>query len=168
MNKTLRALVGAALLAVTGLAAADTFTTTVDAKNNSIAGGVGGADSFILIADSTFSVTATGTWQNDPNPAYLSDADGHDGSTYTYDGQTFDIGALVGQIGDGAFFLVGSSLQNASTGNGGLLKLFYWDSDAYNNLGHVEATVTAVPEPTNIALMGLALGAFALTRRRKA
>ena len=168
MNKTLRAVLGATLLAVSGLAAADTLTTTVDAKNNSIAGGNGGADSFILVANSTFSVTATGTWQNDPNASYLSGPDGHDNSTFTYDGQTFDIGALVGQIGDGAYFLVGSSLQNASTGDGGQLKLFYWDSDAYNNLGQVEAVVTAVPEPTNVALMGLALGAFALTRRRKA
>ena len=168
MNKTLRALLGAALLAISGLAAADTLVTTVDAKNNSIAGGVGGADSFILVANSTFSVTATGTWQNDPNPAYLSDANGHANSTYTYDGSTFDIGALVGQIANGAYFLVGTSLLNASTGAGGQLKLFYWDSDAYNNLGQVEATVSAVPEPMNVALMALALGAFALTRRRKA
>jgi len=50
----------------------------------------------------------------------------------------------------------------------GVLDLFYWDSDAYNNSGSVSAAVTAVPEPANLALMGLALGAFALTRRRKA
>ncbi len=168
MNKTLRTVLGAALLAVSGLAAADTLVTTVDAKNNSIAGGIAGADSFILIANSTFSVTATGTWQNDPNASYLSDANGHADSTYTYDGATFDIGSLVGQIGNGAYFLIGTSLVDASTGAGGQLKLFYWDSDAYNNLGHVEATVSAVPEPTNVALMALALGAFALTRRRKA
>ncbi len=168
MNKTLRAFLGAALLAISGLAAADTLVTTVDAKNNSIAGGVGGADSFILVPNTTFSVTATGTWQNDPNPYYLSDANGHPGSAFTYDGATFDIGALVGQIGSGAYFLIGTSLLNASTGTGGLLKLFYWDSDAYNNLGHVEATVSAVPEPANVALVALALGTFALTRRRKA
>jgi hypothetical protein len=55
-----------------------------------------------------------------------------------------------------------------STGTGGELKLFYWDSDAANNSGSVVAEVTAVPEPGNVALMALALGAFALTRRRKA
>jgi hypothetical protein len=32
----------------------------------------------------------------------------------------------------------------------------------------VRVAVSAVPEPANIALLGLALGAFALTRRRKA
>ena len=48
------------------------------------------------------------------------------------------------------------------------MKLYYFDSDAYNNTGSVHIEVSAVPEPTNIALMALALGAFALTRRRKA
>ena len=58
--------------------------------------------------------------------------------------------------------------RDRPTGAGGELKLFYWDSDAFNNSGSVVAEVTAVPEPGNMALMALALGAFALTRRRKA
>ena len=164
MNKTTRAIAGAALLAVSGLAAATTITTTVDAKNNSIVGGTA-ADAFTLLADSTFTVTASGIWQNDPSSAYKSGPDGHPGNGYSVDGATFDIGSLIGEIGNGAFFKIGSS-YTGNTGAGGELKLFYWDSDAFNNSGTVSAAVSSIPEPTNVGL--LALGAFALTRRRKA
>lgn len=166
MNKTMRAIAGAALLAVTGLAAAANIATTVDAKNNSVVGGIA-ADAFTLLPDTTFTVTASGTWQNDPNAAYLSGPNGHADQVFTLDGTTLDIGALVGEIGNGPYFQIGSSYAG-STGTGGELKLFYWDSDAFNNSGRVTATVSAIPEPTNLALLGLALGAFALTRRRKA
>jgi hypothetical protein len=165
MNKTSRALLAAALLAVSGLAAAT--TVAVDAKANSISGGTA-ADAFLLAAGDTFSISASGEWQNDPNTAvYQSGPDGRASQTFTLAGTTFKTGSLVGEIASGPFFLVGSSFSG-STAAGGELKLFYWDSDAFNNSGSVEAVVTAVPEPMNFALMGLALGAFALTRRRKA
>ena len=166
MNKTSRAVLGAALLAVSGLAAAATAVVTVDAKANSIVGGTA-ADAFLLDAGDTFSITASGTWQNDPNNSYQSGPDGHADQTFSVGGQTFDIGSLIGEIGNGAFFKVGSS-YTGSTATGGELKLFYWDSDAFNNSGSVIADVSAVPEPTNVALLAVALGAFALTRRRKA
>lgn len=166
MNKTSRAALGAALLALSGLAAAGTATVTVDAKANSIVDGVA-ADAFLLSAGDTFSITASGTWQNDPNNSYQSGPDGHAFQTFSSAGQTFDIGTLIGEIGDGAFFKVGSTYAG-STATGGELKLFYWDSDAFNNSGSVIADVSAVPEPSNMALLAVALGAFALTRRRKA
>jgi hypothetical protein len=166
MNKTTRAIAGVALLAVSGLAAATTITTTVDAKKNSIVGGIA-ADAFTLMADTTFTVTASGIWQNDPNNLYQSGPDGHIGNAYSVDGATFDIGALIGEIGNGPLFKIGSS-YSGSTGAGGELKLFYWDSDAFNNSGTVSAVVSSIPEPTNVGLLALALGAFALTRRRKA
>ena len=97
--------------------------------------------------------------------------DGHSNQTFTLGSYTFDIGTLVGEL-DGTFFKVGSNYSGV-TPTGGELALFYWDSDACNNLGFVQAIVTGtpavspVPEPANLALQGLALGAFALTSRRK-
>lgn len=166
MNKTMRAIAGAALLAVSGLAAAATTTTTVDAKGNSIVDGIA-ADAFLLTADTSFSVTASGIWQNDPNNAYQSGPNGHPDQQFSLGGVTFDIGSLVGEIGNGPLFKIGSS-YTGNSGAGGELKLFYWDSDAFNNSGSVSAVVSSVPEPTNMALLAIALGAFAFTRRRKA
>jgi hypothetical protein len=170
MKKISRAVLGAALLAVSGFAAATSATVYVNAKANSVSGGTG-VDAFLLSAGESFSVTASGIWQNDPSISYVSGPDGHPSQTFTLGSYTFDIGTLVGEL-DGTFFKVGSSYSGV-TSTGGELALFYWDSDAFNNLGFVQAIVTGtpavspVPEPANLALMGLALGAFALTSRRK-
>ena len=157
------------LLAVSGLAAANAVDFTVYAKGNSIAGGSALDTGITLTSGESLTVTASGLWQNDPDTAvYQSGPNGHSNSTFTNStGATFDIGSLVGKIGKGDYFLIGSSFTGTANA-AGVLDLFYWDSDAYNNSGSVKAAVTAVPEPANLALMGLALGAFALTRRRKA
>jgi hypothetical protein len=63
--------------------------------------------------------------------------------------------------------MVGSDFSGHANATG-ILELSYWDSDAWNNSGTLKVDVTVVPEPANIALMGLALGAFALSYRRKA
>ncbi len=170
MIKFSRAALGAALLAVSGLAAASTTDFTVSAKDNSVAGGSALDTGITLFSGESLTITASGLWQNDPDTAtWQSGPDGHSNSTYTdvASNQTFDIGALIGKIGNGDYFLVGSNFTGSANA-AGVLDLFYWDSDAYNNSGSVTAAVTAVPEPANLALMGLALGAFALTRRRKA
>jgi hypothetical protein len=170
MNKISRAVLGAALLAVSGLAAANATDFTVYAVGNSVAGGSALDTGITLTSGESLTITASGTWANDPDTGtYDSGPDGHSNSSYTdgASGQTFDIGSLVGKIGSGSYFLIGSSFTGTANA-AGALDLFYWDSDAYNNSGSVTAAVTAVPEPANLALMGLALGAFALTRRRKA
>ena len=169
MNKISRAVLGAALLAVSGLAAANAVDFTVYAKDNSISGGAALDTGITLNGGESLTITASGLWQNDPDTAvYQSGPNGHSNSTFTTStGATFDIGSLVGKIGSGDYFLIGSSFIGTANASG-VLDLFYWDSDAYNNSGSVSAAVTAVPEPANLALMGLALGAFALTRRRKA
>ena len=170
MLKISRAVLGAALLAVSGLAAAST-AGIVDAAGNSLGGGTAFDTGYFVVAGQSFSVTANPNdlWDNSgTDPTYLSNADGHSFQMADIDGLTDAIGSLVGEIGNGPLFHVGTNLSSTLATSSGELKLFYFDTDAYNNTGAVHVDVSVVPEPTNIALMGLALGAFALTRRRKA
>ena len=173
MIKFSRAALGAALLAVSGLAAASTTTVAVDAMINSVEGGSAEVTGVFLAAGQTFTaVVESGPgsntlWKNDPAPFYTTTADGGSFGDWTEGDSTFAIGSLVGKIGSGDYFKVGSDFSGQANATG-VLELFYWDSDAWNNSGALKVDVTAVPEPTNIALMGLALGAFALSRRRKA
>lgn len=78
-------------------------------------------------------------------------------------------GALVGQIGGGDFFLVGTSYSGQAA-SAGMLKLFYWDSGNADNIGSITASVNvaAVPEPGTYALMvgGLGLVGWMARRRR--
>lgn len=170
MNKFSRAVVGALVLAASGFAAAGTVNVVVDAKNNAIGGGTGLATGVFLNAGESFSSSAVPTdlWDNSwTDPTYLTNADGHAFQSGSLDGLFDAYGALVAQIGNGALFHVGTSFSGVANATGEL-KFFFFDSDAYNNTGAVRVAVSAIPEPANIALMGLALGAFALSRRRKA
>ena len=169
MIKFSRAALGAALLAVSGLAAAAT-NGIVDAQANSLVGGTAFDTGVFLTVGESFSVTANAAdlWNNSgTDPTYVSNADGHSFQMGSIGGLFDAIGSLVGEIGNGPLFHVGTSFSSLA-GTQGELKLFYFDSDAWNNTGSVSVAVSAVPEPANIALMGLALGAFALSRRRKA
>lgn len=79
-------------------------------------------------------------------------------------------GALVGQVGGGDYFLVGTSYAGQAA-NAGVLKLFYWDSSNGDNVGSIMASVnvSAVPEPGTYALMAGGLGLVGwLARRRRA
>ncbi len=181
MNTLLSRAIAVALLATAGVASAATASVTVDSKLNSISDGAG----FLNFADTgialsygetfTINVDPNQIWNNsDPDASYESNANGHAAGTanhpnflYGFDNFVAPYGALVGQIDGGAYFLVGTSYSGQAA-NAGELKLFYWDSDSWNNVGAVTANIAAIPEPTNMALLGLALGAFALTRRRKA
>jgi hypothetical protein len=168
MKKTLSRAIAAALLATAGIASA--ATGVVDAKNNSLGGGIAFDTGVFLGTGESFSVTANPAdlWNNSgTDPNYVSNADGHSFQMADLGGLVDAIGSLVGEIGDGPLFHVGTNYSGVATGTGEL-KFFYFDSDAWNNTGSVHVDVTAVPEPANLALVGLALGAFALTRRRKA
>jgi hypothetical protein len=88
--------------------------------------------------------------------------------TYTYDSQTFPIGALVGRIGDGPYFLVGTDFQQVAQTSGDL-SLLYWDSYYGDNYGSVMATVseTSVPVPSALILFATGLsGLFVLKKGR--
>jgi len=79
----------------------------------------------------------------------------------------FYYGELVGQVGNGAYFAIGTSFSGVANASGAL-KLFYWDSNYADNSGSVAATVSTVPEPGSIALMLAGLGVVGGLGRRRA
>ncbi len=186
-----------ALALMSSVAAAQTGTFTVKAKENSSTGGAGLA-TFNLMAGDTFTVSvdpndlwnagALPRWSNangltgqlysptlDPDfmndPAYSSLPNetliGGDFATWSQAGLTAHYGSLVGQIDSGAYFKIGTSYSGTAA-SGGTLKLFYWDSNNYDNTGSIAATVTAVPEPETYALMLAGLGLVGFMARRRA
>ncbi|MEO5688644.1 MAG: PEP-CTERM sorting domain-containing protein [Burkholderiaceae bacterium] len=185
MIKTLTAVATALLLASTAQAAT---TVTVDAFADSYNGGAGaGLDSGLLLAaGESFSVTAAASdlWSAGGLPRW-SNADGLTGDTYatgsdesgqlagTQIGTNFGpyagffYGELVGQIGTGAYFAIGTNFSGTANASGAL-KLFYWDSNNGDNSGSVVATISTVPEPGSIALMLAGLGIIGGLARRRA
>lgn len=176
----------AALALAAGAAHADPFT--VDAYANSSSGGTGLA-TINLTAGESFSVSAStdDLWNAGALPRF-SDANGLTGNRYatasddsgqsvgsliginfgnwTQDGFSAAYGSLVGRIGSGDYFLIGSS-YNGIASTSGVLNLFYWDSNNYDNSGSVVATVAAVPEPETYALLLAGLGAVVFMARRR-
>ena len=181
-------------LALAGLSAtASASTFEVMAKENSTSGGVG-LSTLALTAGEQFSVfVATNDLWNAGSLPRWSNADGLTGSLFytattdaqvpvystgtqigtlfslwTQGGLTAAYGTLVGQIGSGSFFSIGTSFTGIAPTTG-TLKLFYFDSNNGDNTGSVMATVTAVPEPETYAMMVAGLGLMgAVARRRKA
>ena len=185
MIKTLATVAAALLLAGTAQAAT---TVTVDAYTDSYDGGAGaGLNTGLLLASGeSFSVTVASSdlWSAGDLPRW-SNADGLVADTYatgtdesgqaagTHIGTNFGpyagfyYGELVGQIGTGAYFAVGTSF-NSTANASGALKLFYWDSNYGDNSGSVAATISTVPEPGSIALMLAGLGIVGGLARRRA
>jgi hypothetical protein len=177
MNKTLSFAAAALLLAGVAQAGASTVVVNAFDPNGSVAGWLNSGESFSVTVD------ANDLWSAGGLPRF-SNADGLITDLYSVAGDdsgvtpgvligqdwgsygAFHYGELVGQIGSGPVFGVGTSFSGVADATGEL-KLFYWDSSYGDNAGSITATI-AVPEPANIALLGLALGAFALSRRRKA
>ena len=180
-----------ALAAASSLAVAETGNFSVRALENSTSGGVGLA-TFDLVAGQQFNVTADAAdlWNAGALPRW-SNADGLVGNlTYTSGtdaevpavangtliGQPFPnwsqgglvapYGSLVGQIGGGNFFLIGTHFSGTA-GASGTLKLFYFDSNNYDNFGQISVTVSAVPLPAAGWLMLSGLAAFGAFGRRR-
>jgi len=186
MIKTLTSAAAALLLA--GAAHASTVVS-VDAQTDAI--GTAGATT-MLTAGESFTITAStlDTWSAGTD-LRVSDADGltkpifaqagddsgkaagtqigQDFGAYTdpTSGATFAFGELVGSIDSGAYFAVGTN-YSGFTSSAGTLSLIYWDSNYGDNFGSVNATVTAVPEPTSVALLLAGLGIVGGLSRRRA
>lgn len=174
------------------VASADTGSFTVFAQGNSTSGGTGVA-TFNLLAGQSFSVSvakddfwnagALPRWSNANGlsasfnysagmdaeiPVYTPGTQiGSDFGNHSQGGLAAPFGSLVGSIGGGNFFFIGTG-YTATAATSGLLTLHYFDSNASDNTGSILAQVTAVPEPETYALLLAGLGLMgAVARRRK-
>lgn len=167
-------------------------TVDVFAQANSSSGGIGALTGVFLTAGQAFTVSAglDDLWSAGALPRW-SNANGLTGDRFATGtdesgvgggiqiGQSFGLysqggldapyGSLVGQIGAGSFFLVGSSFSGFANATG-LLSLFYWDENNGDNSGSILATV-AVPGPImGAGLPGLLMalgGLVVLSSRRR-
>jgi hypothetical protein len=181
-------------LAGFGTSSARAVTVDVFAEANSSSGGTGALTGISLTFGQAFTVSAevTDLWNAGPLPRW-SNADGlivplvatgsddsgqPDGTTigsifplYAQGGLTAPYGSLVGQIGAGAFFLVGTNFSGTANATG-QLSLYYWDSNNGDNSGSIAATISASAVPGPIVGAGLpglvmALGGLIAWRRRR-
>ena len=128
-------------------------------------------DAFQISADET------DTWtlglSSSSEPTRTGNADGLTGfSNYVTSDLSALFGTLVGRIGDGNFFSIGTSFDGTAA-NAGVLSLFAWDSNSEDNSGDIRVTVTTpdgpdgvVPLPASLPLMLGALGLVGFIKRR--
>lgn len=182
----------AATVAIAAPVAAEAAVFTVDAFANSSSGGVG-KSTISLSAGQAFSVTvnpndlwnagALPRWSNAngiTGPDLIatgSDESGQPAGTvigsnifglWSQGGLVAPYGTLVGRIGGGNFFAIGTNFSGVAASSG-TLNLFYFDSNKGDNSEFITANVSAVPEPTTWAMMliGFAGLAFASSRRTR-
>lgn len=153
----------------------------VFAQANSSTGGAGAVTgTTVNIGDRLVMVTdVTDCWSAGPTPRD-SNADGLVGaagtcqptalfSNWTQGGLSAPYGSLVGKIGGGAFFLVGTFFDQIMA-SAGALTLYYWDSNSGDNSGSVRVSISVnsrqgVPEPGVLGILSLGLGLLLFRRR---
>ena len=177
-----------------GSATSAQAVTVVDAYTNSSSGGTGVSTSVNLTVGQIFTVDvdpldlwnagALPRWSNADGLIVKLLATGTDESgeaagtvigdnifgLYTQGTLTAAYGKLVGKIGSGDFFAIGTHFSGPANATGEL-KLYYWDSNFSDNKQFVTATISAVPEPSTWAMMILGfagVGYLAYRRRNQA
>ena len=115
-------------------------------------GGIGADTGIQLSAGSNLliSVDPNATWSagSDQPCTRRSNANGLTDcyGQYSSDGLTANYGALVGKIGGGPYFVVGTNF-NGRVNQAGLLRLYYWDSASIDNSGTIIARVEVQAAP---------------------
>jgi len=192
MSKSLKIL--ATILAVAAIPYAQAIMVTVDAKVNSSSGGSGFDTGIDLVTGQAFGASADldDLWSAGTLPRW-SNADGLDGDLFAtgfdesgqaagtkigqdfglwnQDGASFHYGSLVGQIGAGSFFKLGTSFAGNANATGRLL-LYYWDSNSGDNAESIKVTFKIgdgkpVPDQGGLILSFLGLGMLFLFSRMK-
>jgi hypothetical protein len=181
-------------LAGLGTSSARAVTVDVFAQTNSSTGGIGALTGVFLTLGEGFSVSAGPNdlwragadtrWSNadgltgvrlanasDDSGASPGTTIGTDFGTWSQNSFSAPYGSLVGQIGAGAFFLVGTSFSGTANATG-QLSLYYWDSNNGDNTGSITANISASAVPGPIVGAGLpgvimALGGLIAWRRRR-
>lgn len=184
----------AVILALSAPAISQAATYQVFAKENSTSGGVGIAVAFNVGDAFTVSVNPLDLWNAGAFPRW-SNADGLTGDlfatgaadtngdipsivpgtqiganfgSYNQGFLTAPYGKLVGEWGNavGTYFAIGTNYAGVAADS--TLKLFYFDSNNFDNTGSILANVTAVPEPETYGMLlaGLGMMGFMVRRRR--
>jgi hypothetical protein len=177
-----------------GTSSARAVTVDVFAQANSSTGGAGALTGVFLTLGQAFTVSAglDDLWSAGDLPRW-SNADGLTGDRFatgtdesgeaanTKIGQNFGTweqfsfsapyGSLVGRIGSGDFFLVGTNFSDTANASGPLAP-YYWDSNNGDNTGSIAANISASAVPGPIVGAGLpgvvmALGGLIAWRRRR-
>jgi hypothetical protein len=186
-----QALFACAIVAgLAGVSATSAHAVVVEAFTNSSSGGTGSSTGVILSLGQDFTVTvdpndlwnagALPRWSNadgltGTRLAVLGDDSGEapgtligtDFGLWTQGTVSLPFGTLVGKIGGGEFFKIGTSFSGSANATGELT-LYYWDSNFGDNTQFVTANISAVPEPSTWAMMilGFAGVGFLAYRRR--
>nr|WP_312014515.1 PEPxxWA-CTERM sorting domain-containing protein [Bradyrhizobium sp. AUGA SZCCT0283] len=180
-------------MGLAGVSATSAQAVVVNAFTNSSSGGAGVSTGVLLTVGQIFTVDvnpndlwnagALPRWSNADGLKVKLFATGADESLqplgtligdifplWTQDGLTTAYGTLVGKIGAGNFFAIGTHFSGPANATGEL-KFYYWDSNNWDNTQFVTATISAVPEPSTWAMMILGfagIGFLAYRRRNQA
>jgi hypothetical protein len=188
LDHIMKLLLIAGLLAIGASAAnpamARTVSIFVDAKNDStnnfnsdgVIGPLGGHTGIFLALGDPFSLAVSGAWSIDAGGSFIG-PEGTDayGNICQPEGAAAKCGALVGRIGTGAYFSIGTGIASVAAEAGELI-LRNNDNDFLNNVGALTVRITypdpddnpRVPLPASglLLLSGLA-GAVAWRKRRQ-
>jgi hypothetical protein len=159
-------------LSVTGMAQAATISAEVFAKKHSSVFGTGLYTGVMLEEGTEFKIVTDvlDTWSIGKKAIHTSNAGGVVKQRfYSYGGQEFNHGTLIGRIGQGVYFEIGTFFKGVAK-NAGELRLFAWDGYSKDNSGSITAdiSVSPIPLPAGAPLLLAGLAALGLLRRRKA